>query len=348
MSENTPERLKEFREQYRENARGSKTARVLKPLLLVAAVALGLWGAQVFLRSALASSATRSGGMSPEQWRSYAVYLEGKDLPAESLHAYEHYIEIAPLTDAERAKVCFAMGSLAADIEDYQKALAYLYQSEMLAPESEMKPDIDKKVVMCLDRLGRTTDLRRELRNRSGAQHSVADVGPNETVIAEYGNVVFTDRDLEQELQKLPPVSRARLDSPDAKADFVRNLIARRLMVDKALRRELDKDPAIEKQLVAQRDALLVQRLVDDRLKGQPEPTTDDLKQYYKANSDRFKSADADEAPPFEQVRDRVARMMKAQAVQDAVNQLISDTLDERGVKFYPDRLSPQKEEDAQ
>ena len=302
----------------------------------------------MFVRSAIARSTNQPGGLSPDRWRAYAVYLEGKDLPDEALYAYERYLEVASLSDVERAKVCYTMGALAADLGSYERALASLYQAEMLAPASDLKPEIDKKVVMCLERLGRTADLRRELRQRSDVHRSESDIGPGETVLAEYDDAVFTDRDLERELEALPAAARNHLSTGDAKIEFLRNVVAHRLLVDKAIRLELDRDPEIEAKLAEQRDALIVQKLIDDWMKDQPGPTPEDVERFYKAEPDRFKKAGADDVPPFEQVKERATHMLQVEREQERLSQLIEKTLQERHVQVYADRLQTGDEEPAQ
>jgi tetratricopeptide (TPR) repeat protein len=348
MSDSTPDRLREFRAQYRDKAGRRKGLSVVRFIVLVAVLLLGLWGAEVFLRGAIARTSNQAGGMSPEQWRAYAVYLEGKDLPYEALHAYERYLEVAVLSDSERAKICYAMGSLAAGLGSYEKALASLYQAELLAPTSKLKPEIDKKVVLCLERLGRKADLRRELRQRSGVKRTAADVGPDETILAEYDDTVFTNSDLARELEALPDTARNHLNTGEAKMEFLRNVLAHRLLVDKAMRLELDRDPDIEAKLAEQRDVLVVQKLIDDWMKEQPKPTAEDVERFYKAESDRFKTAGADEAPPFEQVKERAAHMLRMERDQERLSQLIDRTLEERNVTLHADRLQQDEEEAAE
>jgi len=345
MSESTPDRLREFRAQYRNAANQGKRLTVAKVILLVAVLLLGLWGAEVFLRGAIASSALQSGGLSPEQWRAYAVYLEGKDLPDEALRAYERYLEVATLSDSERAKVCYTIGALAAGIGSYERALASLYQAELLAPKSDLMPEIDKKVVLCLERLGRKAELRRELRERSDVQKTPADVGPGETILAEYGDTVFTDRDLERELEALPATARKHLTTGGAKLEFLRNVIARPLLVDKAMRLELDRDPEIEAKLAEQHDALIVEKLIANWMMDSPDPTPEDVERFYKAEPERFKSTGADEAPPFEQVKDRAMQMLRMERKQERLSRLIDETLEERNVKLYADRLETTEEQ---
>lgn len=343
MNDETPERLKQFRAQYQGCGEGGRGRRWLKAFLLVAAVLLGLWGADVFLRGAIASSTARPGGMSADEWREYAIYLEGKALPDKALEAYQKYLETALLSDGERAKVCFSMATLAADTGNYRDALAALYQAEMLAPNTALKPEIDKKVVLCLERLNRKDELRRELRKRSGADTSSTGTTPGDTVLAECGDTVFTMHDLERELDALPPGARSKLNTPEAKSDYLRSLVARRMLLEKALRLELDKDPEILDRLAMERDALVVQKLIDEGMAGQSEPTPEDVERFYRAEQERFEKPGTTEVLPFEQVKERAAQMLRAQREQEHFARLIDETLKESNVTFHMDRLKTEE-----
>ncbi len=339
MSESTPERLKEFRAGYRSRNSATRISRLLKGIILVAVVAAGLWGVEVLIRNAASGVTALGGGLSPEQWRAYAIYLEGKGLPNQAFEAYKSYLDCATLSDSDRAHVCYTVAQLASDTKQYETALAYLYQAEMLDPESVLKSEIDKKVVFCLDKLGRTGELRRELRNRTDMTRQASDVAPDEIILAEFGGDVITDRDLEAELDKLPPSVRSSFESPEQKIEYLKHMVAQRLLVEKALRLELDHDPAIQAQLAKQCDVLIVQKLVNDSLGSRAEPTPEDVERFYKAEPDLFKTADDDEVPPFEQVKDRAVRLLQARREQEGFAHLVEQTLKERDVRLYPERL---------
>ncbi|GMV94390.1 MAG: hypothetical protein AMXMBFR82_41680 [Candidatus Hydrogenedentota bacterium] len=335
----TPERLKQFRARYEGDACGGRGRRWLKPVLLAGAVLLGLWGADVFLRGAIADSTAQRGGMSAEEWREYAVYLEGKDLPAEAMKAYEKYLETATLSDEARAKVCYSMALLAVDAGDYRDALAKLYQAELLSPDCPLKPEIDKKVVMCLEHLGRKDALRRELRHRSHVAQPAEDVAADQVVLAESGDMVLTKRDFERELEALPSSVRAGLNTAEAKGEYLRSVVARRMLVEKALRMELDRDPEILDRLEQQRNALIVEKLIDEQVAGLSEPTPEDVERFYRAELDRFTMPGSDEVPPFERVKERAAQMLQVQREQEAMARLIEQTLAEQKVTFHAERL---------
>ncbi|MBI4558726.1 MAG: peptidyl-prolyl cis-trans isomerase [Candidatus Hydrogenedentes bacterium] len=290
MSKPDPERLNEFRSQYQTAAGPSNFLAIVQTAILIAGFA-GLF----FLatRSGAPQNVTSTpnggaGGLTPELSREYAQYLEQKGLRDQAISAYESYLEKASLDPKTRASICYSVASLASAEEQFEKALAYLYQAEMLAPQSELKSEIDKKVTSCLEKLGRTSDLKRELRQRTMVKRTAAQVQPGEKVLAEWSGEVFTDRDLDAEIVKLPAPLQEAFSKPEKRADLLKNLLVERLLTDKAYRLELNKDPEFEAALARERDALMVRKLIESEVRAKTTVTPEDVERYYRAEIDRF------------------------------------------------------------
>ena len=109
-------------------------------------------------------------------------------------------------------------------------------------------------------------------------------------VLAEFGDEKITSGDLDRELEKLPASARESIDTAEKKSQFLRNLIAERLLVDKARRLELDKDEAVQDALAKQLDALIVRKLIDDEVAARLTMTPEDVERFYKAEIARFTS----------------------------------------------------------
>ena len=287
MSDNTPDRLREFRAQYGPSPKRSNMLAVIQLAILVAG-----FGVVIFLmtrpQKEAKVAAPAGGGLAADVQREYAVYLAEKKQPLAALGAYEDYLRTASLTSQDRAKVCYTMGKLAAEAEKFEQALPYLYEAEFLDPKSELKDDINKKVVLCLDKLGRNVDLRNELRKRTDVKRTASDVQPGETVLAEFAGEVLTTRDLDLEIEKLPASARDSFSTPEKKADLLKHMVAERLLLDKARRLELDKTPEIQEQLGKQVDAMIVNKLISDEVKAGINVTPEDVERFYKAEPARF------------------------------------------------------------
>jgi len=287
MSEMTPNRLQEFRAQYGATRKGGVLPYVQLVLTVAGFVLIGLILLSV-RRQAAAPGPGPGGGMPADEQRRYAAYLEGKSEPMAAAQAYEAYMNTASLSPQERSKVAYSAAKLSIDAERYDEALPYLYQAEFLDPESSLKDDVNKKVVLCLDKLGRGADLRHELRKRTDIKRTAADIEAGETVLAEFAGEVLTDKDLEKEVEKLPPAARDSMSAPEKQAEMVKMLVAQRLLLDKARRLELDKDPEIQDQLVKQLDAMIVQKLIEDEVRKNVKVTPEDVERFYKAEPAKF------------------------------------------------------------
>lgn len=288
MGDNTPDRLKEFRSQYPVSQKGRNILGWIQLAVLAVGFATVI-ALQVLRNPAATATAPVAGHQSPEKQREFALYLESKNQPAAALRAYEEYVKDASLTPKEQSSISYSMAKLAADAERYEDALQYLYQAEFLDPASQYKDEIGKKIVFCLDKLGRNVDLRHELRKRTDVKRTAQDLKPDEVILAEFAGEIITNRDLENEIEKLPQTVRDSFSTPENKADLLKNMVAQRLLLDKARRMELDKDPAIIEQLGNDLDAMIVQKLITDEVRSGINVTPEDVERFYKAETDRFK-----------------------------------------------------------
>ena len=287
MGENTPDRLKAFREETRERSQRRNPWAVVNTLLIVVGFACVI-AAIVLTSDRRTQNTAPGGGLSNAAMREYATVLERKGLVDAAIEAYEEYLGTASLEPDARANVCYSVGKLAIDAERYEKALEFLYQAEMLAPDSPMKDEINSKVVLCLDKLGRSTELRRELRKRTAPTRTAADLAEGEVVLAEFGDEVITDRDLDAEIEKLPPAARESFSTAESRVELLRNLVAERLLLDKAMRLELDKAPEVQEELAQVRDGLIVRRLIDQEIDSKISVTPEDVRRFYDAEIERF------------------------------------------------------------
>lgn len=288
MSENTPDRLKAFRAQYDGGPKRSRGLEIAQLVCLVAIVAgeAGLWLRGPAVKPV--APVENRGGLTLDQEREYAVRLADKKLTGPAIAAYEEYLKKAPLSLTERAKTCYAIAKLAVEDEKYEAALPYLYQAEYLDPKSELKEEINKKVVLCLDKLGRNVDLRQELRKRSDVKHDASQVKTDDVILAEFGNEAITKRDLEMEIEKLPPAAKDSFSTPEKKAELLKNIVAERLLVDKARRLELDKTPEVQDLLAKQVDSMIVQKLISDEVRKDVQVTPEDVERFFKAEPGLF------------------------------------------------------------
>jgi tetratricopeptide (TPR) repeat protein len=283
MGEQTPQRLKAFREDNASKQSSAKTAVVS----LGVGVVLGITGALAAFYVIGPSSNSDSSGMSANRMRELAVLYESKGMPAAAIESYTAYLDHAPLSDTQRGDVAYSIGKLAIANGDYDQALKFLYRAELLTPDSAVRDERDQQILRCLEQLGRTSDLSRELKRRTDASGGeTAD--PGAIVLAEFGSETITDRDLAKKIGEMPQQMRGSFAATEKKIELLRNLVAEHLLLDKAFGLNLDEDEEVIAMMNATRDSLLVQKLMEDEVRASIAITPQDVERYYKAERERF------------------------------------------------------------
>jgi peptidyl-prolyl cis-trans isomerase C len=103
-----------------------------------------------------------------------------------------------------------------------------------------------------------------------------------EVVATFSGNRLTTSRVM-KEMERLPAPSRAYLQAPDRKRQFVDNMILNELLFNEGQKLGYDKDDDIDRQVTDLRRRLVVQKVVREFQKP-PEVSEDDAKKYYDEN----------------------------------------------------------------
>lgn len=106
-------------------------------------------------------------------------------------------------------------------------------------------------------------------------------------VLATYGGNRLGMNRVVKEMERLPAPSRAYLQAPDRKRQFVENLVLNELLFSEGQRLGYDKDDEIDRQVNDLRRRLVVQRVVREFQKP-PEITDEQAKAYYDDNPNLY------------------------------------------------------------
>ena len=122
----------------------------------------------------------------------------------------------------------------------------------------------------------------------ASAAASAADTSANDgEVLATYsGNRLTTGRVL-KEMERLPAPSRAYLQAPDRKRQFVDNMILNELLYGQGQKLGYDKDEEIDRQVSDLRRRLVVQKVVREFQKA-PDISDEQAKTYYDDNPNLY------------------------------------------------------------
>ena len=102
-------------------------------------------------------------------------------------------------------------------------------------------------------------------------------------VIATYSGKQLTSVDLLAEFERLPVPSRAYVNAPDRKRQFVENLVLNDLLFQEGQSAGYDKDPDIDRQVADLRKRLVVQKVMR-KYQAPPEISDQQAQEYYEAN----------------------------------------------------------------
>jgi len=208
-----------------------------------------------------------------DQLREYAGDLINRSLYKQAIAAYEEYLKVGHIKEQEQANVNYIIAGTYFDrMNDYESALTYYLKIKHFYPEEKtLMNDVNKRIVACLERLERTEDASQALSESVQLDpNAVIQRRPGE-IVAELGNRQITQGDLDYEISKLSPTIRNQVTTREQKQDFLREYVATELLYDTAQRAGLDKDPEVIEGSFQAKKALMVQKLLQDRVAGKVE-----------------------------------------------------------------------------
>ncbi|UCE18298.1 MAG: peptidyl-prolyl cis-trans isomerase [Gemmatimonadota bacterium] len=257
-----------------------------KKTILYLAVAGTMFIVVVFLIISRGPGGVPSGAM----LRELAIALENKELYAQAIEEYENYLSTSRLSHDKRARIHHKIGTIYMDkLHDYENALSAFVKVKHLASEGTLTREVDRRMVECLDRMGRSLDAQQEL-ERATALEEETDQETGGTVVATIGERKVTLEELENKIEGLPPYVREQLQDPQQKIQFLKQYIATELFYDTAKRRGYDRDKEIIQQTFEAKKGLMVERLIAQEIQGTVQIDTADIRLYYKAHKDEYKA----------------------------------------------------------
>ena len=161
-----------------------------RTLFLVITMAL-LWGTTIFciFWSQMGSQEAAS-HRNPENRRTIANKLKSVGLIEEAVTHYEAYLKEAKVGSESLANIAYTIGTMYMEVGNYEKALAWFYEAELVNPGSSLKDQVSAKIVNCLERLRKFSAAQYALDSRSGAERKGEETEVSEKVVARIGNEV--------------------------------------------------------------------------------------------------------------------------------------------------------------
>lgn len=230
----------------------------------------------------------RAGQADAELYRALANKLKSIGLAQEAVFQYEQYFSTAELDTRTRANLAYTIGTLCLEEGSYAKALSWLYRVDLIDPDTPLKSETGLKIVHCLESLGKTHAAEYALASRSDQRGDPEGELKGSNTVAEVAGKKISLRELDEELESLPPWLRDQFKGKEKKLEFLKKFVADELFYRKAQKLELDKNSTLRKEADRFMKQLMVNKILEQEVKDKVSVAEDDLKTYYKANQERY------------------------------------------------------------
>jgi peptidyl-prolyl cis-trans isomerase C len=248
--------------------------------------------------------------------------------------------EFVPLIDNpqvpayKRANFAFTVGEMYQDqVGDYENAAAYFVRARALGPRPDLDHQIGRRLVECFENLGRSFDAARQLATYTAADEKQKPA-ENDVVVAAVGDREITMSEIEAELQKLPTSIQSTFTTPEQKIEFVRQYIGMELLYKSGVRKGIDREPEIQKQLADVKKQLVVDEILKAEIVNPITVTDADLDLFYRAHK-----ADLFEGKEFAEVRPQVEQEYRRIKQREKYSELIDRLITAEPVTIYEERL---------
>ena len=276
-------------------------------IIVLLVVLIVLSAANMALRPARDNKAPdgASYSLSAEQTKELAGKLSQRNLHIRAANLWQDYLAAGKLTDAERARTLFQIGTLLEKANQYDQAIEYFYRSEIAAESSELKPQINAHIRNCFEKLGKFSALRYELMDRTSIEGAptagakiVAEIGAEK--ITEVDLDGFIENEIENQLEpmaafmtpeQLGEQKKKMLEqykNPQAKQQYLQMWLAQEVLYRQALEEELAEKPEAKKLIDNLTRGALSQLQMNNELASKINITEIDVQTYYTANKDKF------------------------------------------------------------
>ncbi|MHC4203438.1 MAG: peptidylprolyl isomerase [Planctomycetota bacterium] len=243
--------------------------------------------------------------LSAEQTKQLAGKLSQRNLYIRAANLWQDYLASGILSDTERAKTLFQIGTLLEKANQYDQAIEYFYRSEIVAELDELKPQINAHIRNCFEKLGKFSALRYELMDRTSLEAAptagakiVAEIGAEKITEADLDS--FIESEIENQLEPMAAFMTPeqfgeqkkkmlqQYKNPQAKQQYLQAWLAQEVLYRQALEEELEEKPEAKKLIDHLTRGALSQLLMNNELASNINITETDVQTYYTANKEKF------------------------------------------------------------
>jgi tetratricopeptide (TPR) repeat protein len=267
------------------------------------------------------------------QQQELASELLDNKLYTQAVAEYQRLLDSGRLDKKKQANINYIIGNIYMnELNDYENAAARFVNAKFLDPGSELKDKINKNLVICFERMGRSLEAQKQLERSTDLNQSKTEKKGG-AVIARIGDREITRSELEDEVEKLPPSVQSQFKAKEGKLKFLQGYIGSELLYHTALRRGLDKDKEVEEGILQVTKQMMINKLLTQEIPQDVQISENEIKLYYDAHKEEFKDK------KLEEVRSQIESELKKMKQQEAYGKLVSKMMEAEKVKIYDDQF---------
>ena len=267
------------------------------------------------------------------QQQDFAAELVDNKLYSQAITEYDKLLDLGKLDQSKQANINYIVGNIYLDyLGDYENAAARFVKAKFLNPGSELKDKINKNLVICFERMGRSLEAQKQLEKSTELSQTETEKKGG-VVVARIGDREITMTDLENEIEKLPPSVQTQFKDKKGKSRFLQQYVGAELLYDTATRRGFDKDKDVTEGAFQMKKQLMINKLLTEAIPQDIQVSESEMKLYYDAHKEDFKDKKLDE------VKSQIESELKRQKQQEAYNKLVMKMMEAERVKIYDDQF---------
>ncbi len=262
-----------------------------------------------------------------------AAELVDSKLFAQAVLEYERLLDLGGLGRKKQANVNYIIGNIYLNyLNDYENAATRFIQAKLLDPQSELKDKINKNLVICFERMGRSFEAQEQLERSTDLSQGKTEKKGG-VVVARIGDREITMTDLEEQIERLPASVQIQFKDKESKLKFLQSYIGSELLYHMALRRGLDKDKDVKEGVFQLRKQMMINKLLSEEIPQDIEISESEIKLYYDAHKEEFKDKRLNE------VRPQVESELKKMKQEETYSKLVSRMMEAEQVKIFDDKF---------
>ncbi len=259
-------------------------------------------------------------------------FLDNK-LYQQAIAEYDRIIQSGKIDRKKEANLNYIIANIYLNnLNDYQNAAARFVKARVLSSDDELLEKINRNLVVCFERMGRSLDAQREL-DRMTLLEKPSDEKGSQKIVARIGKREMTMADLENEIQRLPPSVSSRFKDRGKKLEFLKQWVANELFYDAALRKGYEQDKEVIEGTFQMKKQLMINKLLKEEIPSEIQISDSEIKLYYDAHKEDFKDRRISE------VRAEIETELLRKRQEEAYIRLASQMMEAEKVKIYEDQF---------